>query len=319
MLVEAFNAYDGIPIITKPAWTRGRSVEALASYLTYEKRRHAVAVVSADEDGKCLFNPTLLSLKLTALAHVFVLQGDACHRRFAELIPNPKLLVWDGAARIYYPGFSPEASPFAHPLIGPRSIRESLEERGQSEFCEGILGQIAIAATQRGFPGAIFWDGLDDLIADEEIRKHKESANFSHKVVEVYEEEKKKLLKKIEDLEYKLKEFYFPFYTNLKTESIVGSAFVDRKNDVEGNPLAKVSSRPDFVASIYPGPSFFANGGTPPIPRDAPPAFITLRLRMAAAASHTDRRGSCRGGLGREYSMHRCSRGTRVPDYHEQL
>jgi hypothetical protein len=86
-------------------------------------------------------------------------------------------------------------------LIGPRSIRESLEERGQSEFCEGILGQIAIAATQRGFPGAVFWDGLDDLIADEEIRKHKESASFSHEVVEVYEEEKKKLLKKIEDLE----------------------------------------------------------------------------------------------------------------------
>ncbi len=56
--------------------------------------------------------------------------------------------------------------------------------------------------------------------------------------------------------------------------SLVWDEF-DRKNDVEGNPLAKVSSRPDFVASIYPGPSFFANGGTPPIPRDAPPAFIT--------------------------------------------
>ncbi len=201
MLVEAFGAYDGIPIITKPAWARGRSVDALAAYLAYEKRRHAVVVVSGDEEGKCLFNPTLLSPKLTALAHVFILHGEACHRRFAELIPNPKLLVWDGAARIYYPGFSPEASPFAHPLIGPRSIRESLEERGQSEFCEGILGQIAIAATQRGFPGAVFWDGLDDLIADDEIRKHKESASFSHKVVEVYEEEKKKLLKKIEDLE----------------------------------------------------------------------------------------------------------------------
>jgi len=48
----------------------------------------------------------------------------------------------------------------------------------------------------------------------------------------------------------------------------------DRKNDIPENPLAKVSSRPDFVALIYPGPSPFARGGTPPIPRDAPPAFI---------------------------------------------
>lgn len=49
----------------------------------------------------------------------------------------------------------------------------------------------------------------------------------------------------------------------------------DAKNNVAGNPLAQVSSRPDFVALIYPGPSLFARGGTPPIPRNAPPAFIT--------------------------------------------
>ena len=49
----------------------------------------------------------------------------------------------------------------------------------------------------------------------------------------------------------------------------------DQKNDTAENPLAKVSSRPDFVGSIYPGPSFFSRGGTPVIPRDAPPAFVT--------------------------------------------
>lgn len=48
----------------------------------------------------------------------------------------------------------------------------------------------------------------------------------------------------------------------------------DRKNDVAGNPLAKISSRPDFTGIIYPGPSPFTRGATPPIPRDAPPAFI---------------------------------------------
>jgi endo-1,4-beta-xylanase len=48
----------------------------------------------------------------------------------------------------------------------------------------------------------------------------------------------------------------------------------DQKNDVAGNPLATVSSRPDFIASCYPGPSPFARGGTPRIPRDAPPVFI---------------------------------------------
>jgi endo-1,4-beta-xylanase len=49
----------------------------------------------------------------------------------------------------------------------------------------------------------------------------------------------------------------------------------DSKNDVPTNPLAKVSSRPDFVALVYPGPSPFAWGANPTIPRDVPPSFIT--------------------------------------------
>jgi len=49
----------------------------------------------------------------------------------------------------------------------------------------------------------------------------------------------------------------------------------DRENDNPENPLAKISSRPDFAGIIYPGPSQFARGGKPPIPRDTPPSFIT--------------------------------------------
>jgi dienelactone hydrolase len=48
----------------------------------------------------------------------------------------------------------------------------------------------------------------------------------------------------------------------------------DAKNHAPGDPLAGTSARPDFVGSIYPGPSLFTKGGTPPIPKDAPPSFI---------------------------------------------
>jgi len=46
------------------------------------------------------------------------------------------------------------------------------------------------------------------------------------------------------------------------------------RNNSEG-PLGGVSSRPDFVALVYPGPSPFARGANPPIPRSAPPSFVT--------------------------------------------
>ena len=49
----------------------------------------------------------------------------------------------------------------------------------------------------------------------------------------------------------------------------------DKTNNVAGDPLAGVSSRPDFVGIIYPGPTPFARGASPAIPRNTPPAFIT--------------------------------------------
>ncbi len=49
----------------------------------------------------------------------------------------------------------------------------------------------------------------------------------------------------------------------------------DKKNSDPSDPLAGISSRPDFVALIYPGPTPFARGReAPPIPRSVPPAFI---------------------------------------------
>jgi endo-1,4-beta-xylanase len=49
----------------------------------------------------------------------------------------------------------------------------------------------------------------------------------------------------------------------------------DKTNSSPRDPLATISSRPDFVGIIYPGPTPFARNASPPIPRNTPPAFIT--------------------------------------------
>jgi endo-1,4-beta-xylanase len=54
------------------------------------------------------------------------------------------------------------------------------------------------------------------------------------------------------------------------------AVFFEDFGEKNGNdPLAGISARPDFVGIVYPGPTPFARGGNPPIPRNAPPAFIT--------------------------------------------
>ncbi len=49
----------------------------------------------------------------------------------------------------------------------------------------------------------------------------------------------------------------------------------DKANRAASDPLAGVTSRPDFAGIIYPGPSPFArNRQAPSIPRNVPPAFV---------------------------------------------
>ena len=48
----------------------------------------------------------------------------------------------------------------------------------------------------------------------------------------------------------------------------------DKANNEASDPLAGISSRPDFVGIVYPGPTPFARGASPPIPRNVPPSFI---------------------------------------------
>ncbi|WP_309009118.1 alpha/beta hydrolase [Pelagicoccus sp. SDUM812005] len=51
-------------------------------------------------------------------------------------------------------------------------------------------------------------------------------------------------------------------------------AAFDAAENTPENPLAPISSRPDFIGSVYPGPSPFAFGNETEIPRDAPPVFF---------------------------------------------
>lgn len=49
----------------------------------------------------------------------------------------------------------------------------------------------------------------------------------------------------------------------------------DKKNSGPEDSLAGVSCRPDFVGLVYPGPTPFARDEHTPVPRNAPPSFIT--------------------------------------------
>jgi len=61
----------------------------------------------------------------------------------------------------------------------------------------------------------------------------------------------------------------------LAAPAAIQYAAFDKANSSAGDPLAGISSRPDFVGLVYPGPTPFARDVNTPIPADAPPTFIT--------------------------------------------
>ena len=60
----------------------------------------------------------------------------------------------------------------------------------------------------------------------------------------------------------------------LATPAAIQFEGFDKANNDPSDSLAGVTSRPDFVGVIYPGPSPFARGANPKIPKNAPPSFI---------------------------------------------
>jgi len=61
----------------------------------------------------------------------------------------------------------------------------------------------------------------------------------------------------------------------LAAPSAIAFERFDAANKMQGDPVAGVSSRPDFVVLVYPGPTPFARDPSTPVPLNAPPAFIT--------------------------------------------
>jgi endo-1,4-beta-xylanase len=66
------------------------------------------------------------------------------------------------------------------------------------------------------------------------------------------------------------------FSAGAELASAAGVFFADFDEKHKGlpDPLDKVSARPSFVVLVYPGPTPFAKGATPKIPRNVPPTFI---------------------------------------------
>ena len=77
-----------------------------------------------------LVEPAALARNTQGLAHVFCLSRNAAFG-LSDLMGGKTLSVFDGAVRTFYPGFSLDADPYAHPLVLPQRIQDWVDEDGE--------------------------------------------------------------------------------------------------------------------------------------------------------------------------------------------
>lgn len=81
-------------------------VPALAAWLQAPSRRLPVVVISrTPATGEVLVDPSVLARELAGVAHVRVLASSHAAWGLTEVISR-ELSVWDGAVRVYFPGFA---------------------------------------------------------------------------------------------------------------------------------------------------------------------------------------------------------------------
>lgn len=99
-------------------------VSKLLALLTTPDRRLPVIVVSRrSHSGDVLIDTSELSRELAGVAHVRVLSSAHTSRVLTDLLGQP-LSVFDGALRVYFPGFNSDDDPYRHRLTFPDRMNE---------------------------------------------------------------------------------------------------------------------------------------------------------------------------------------------------
>lgn len=199
LVIEQFGAKDlrsDIPLPIVPIPARVGEIDKLVGFLMDANRQQAVVMVSRDAaTGEPLVDAALWAKKLSSLAYVMVAEDQKFTYALAEKIGN-ELVCWGGSVRIYYPGFTLQSSRYDHSLLTPDSIADSLELRQQPGLAEEIQSQVADKLAHRGYPGALFWGELREMVAADRISQLTAGADDAE-LARLYQKENERLAKEL--------------------------------------------------------------------------------------------------------------------------
>ncbi len=195
------DAQSGRPLADKPYELKKAEVAAFVEFLCAPSRQHPVVLLTRNRDGQLLVEADLWARKLGSLAYVMVAESWDTTFALEAAIGSNRLVCWGGSVRIYRPGFTKEADPYAHPLLSVESLQTSLEEKTPIGLIDNVVGQLAEVGAHRPYAGFAFWQDVQDNLRAAELRKLQSASVEDSTLATAYAKDVDELEKRVKALE----------------------------------------------------------------------------------------------------------------------
>lgn len=171
-LIRQFGGYESLPLSLEPRRLDPEEIDTFVNLLTHDARVFPVVWLSADnENENPVIDPKPIADWLAGVAHVIVSNGSRPSRMLNERL-GKRYNCFNGAVRVYWPGFSRSDSPYDHDLWPPEEVRQ-IEERKAYGFRSHLLALISNAATNRLLDGIVRWEDVRRQQSIHQLRQRK--------------------------------------------------------------------------------------------------------------------------------------------------
>lgn len=203
-ILRQFEGRGALPLTSKPLLLKPKQeyIKAFLDLLQDTRRQHPIVYVSIHQQSDSFFfDVNRLAEHLAGTAYVVVSESKESCRMLEEHMPK-QFQAFDGAVRLYWPGFSLRSNPFDHPLWTKCRII-SIQTRSRDAFSKRLLGDIA-AVSATSIPHSLLtWAKLEQTHRRHAIAQAK-IAHDNEELLKLYEEDNETFRVRIAGLEREL-------------------------------------------------------------------------------------------------------------------
>ena len=204
-ILKQFKGHGALPLTSTPLLLKPEKsyVQAFLALLRDTRRQHPVVFVSTHEQSeRFFFDVSRLADHLAGTAYVVVSENRRSCQMLEQQMPV-HLQAFDGAVRLYWPGFTFRSNSFDHPLWTKFRI-VTIQTRGRDAFSKRLLGDIA-AVSATSIPDSLLtWAKIEEAHRRHAIVQAK-IARDNEELLKLYEQENADLQFRNKNLEQELR------------------------------------------------------------------------------------------------------------------